>query len=147
MWRDCSPLRAAHNTLSSQLMEPGQLLAVQGTSSDVLLDAYVSMLQFHYPELARGAVLKIPEIRPISDLARDARALVERARERQEPIVITQRGRDAVVLVPIELYRKLERERRHHLISPRLVNPEDAEHFKVTMTIVEPTAEQSSAGL
>ena len=44
--------------------------------------------------------MRIPEIRPISDLARDARALVARARERQEPIVITQRGRDVAVLLP-----------------------------------------------
>jgi prevent-host-death family protein len=81
--------------------------------------------------------VKVPEIRPISDLARDARALVARARERQEPIVITQRGRDAAVLVPIELYRKLEREGRHRLMSPRLVHPEDAERFKLTVTVIE----------
>ena len=81
--------------------------------------------------------MKIPEICPISELARDARALVERARRRQEPIVITQRGRDAAVLVPIELYRQLERRGNHRLASPRLVHPEDAERFAMTLEAVE----------
>lgn len=81
---------------------------------------------------------RVPEIRPISDLVRDARRLIERARERQEPIVITQRGRDAAVLVPIELYRKTERMLSPHLVSPRLVRPEDAERFRLEMTILAP---------
>ncbi len=79
---------------------------------------------------------QIPEIRPISDLAREARALIERARQRQEPIVITQRGRDAAVLVPIELYRQMERLMVRHIASPRLVNPEDAGRFRMEITRV-----------
>ena len=78
---------------------------------------------------------RIPEIRPISDLARDARAIVERARLRQEPIVITQRGRDAAVLVPIELYRRMEERLVHRMMSPHLVNPEDAPRFAMTMAV------------
>ena len=91
--------------------------------------------------------MKIPEIRPISDLARNARGLVERARRRQEPIVITQRGRDAAVLVPIELYRRLERGSGHHVVSPRLVHPEDADRFTMTMEVVEPSKERAGAGI
>lgn len=79
---------------------------------------------------------RVPEIRPISDLVRDARRLIARARERQEPIVITQRGRDTAVLVPIELYRKTEQMRTPHLLSPRLVRPEDAEKFRMEVTVV-----------
>lgn len=79
---------------------------------------------------------RVPEIRPISDLVRDARKLIARARERQEPIVITQRGRDTAVLVPIELYRKTERMLAPHLLSPRLVRPEDAEKFRMEVTVV-----------
>ncbi len=79
----------------------------------------------------------LPEIHPISDLSRDARALVQLARERQEPIVITQRGRQAAVLVPIELYRKMERLARPRIASPRLVRAEDAARFRVQMTIVD----------
>lgn len=77
-----------------------------------------------------------PEIRPISDLARDAKAIVERARERQEPIVITQRGRDVAILLPIELYREMERKMPRRIASPRLVHPEDAKRLKVHMTII-----------
>jgi prevent-host-death family protein len=90
---------------------------------------------------------RIPEIRPISELARDARALVERARQRQEPIVITQRGRDAAVLVPIELYRQMESRLVHRIVSPRLVNPDDAARFAPTMTILEERDRAADAGL
>ena len=83
---------------------------------------------------------RIPEIRPISDLARDAKGLIDRARDRQEPIVITQRGRDAAVLVPIELYRDMERRRPYRLPSPRFVNPADAERFRLTFEVIEPRA-------
>ena len=79
---------------------------------------------------------RVPEIRPISDLVRDARKLIAHARERQEPIVITQRGRDTAVLVPIELYRKTERMLAPHLLSPRLVRPEDAEKFRMEVTVL-----------
>lgn len=78
----------------------------------------------------------MPEIHPISDLVRDARKLIARARERQEPIVITQRGRDAAVLVPIELYRRTEQMLTARIMSPRLVHPEDAETFRMEMTIL-----------
>jgi prevent-host-death family protein len=92
-------------------------------------------------------ITRIPEIHPISDLARDAKSLVERARERQEPIVITQRGRDAAVLVPIELYRKMERQIVRQMASPRLVNPEDAKRLRMEMTVLDRPSEQSDAGL
>lgn len=90
--------------------------------------------------------MKIPMICPITDLARDARSLIERARRTQEPIVITQRGRDAAVLVPIELYRKLEGESVHRIMSPRLVNSEDAKRFTMSMEIL-PSPNDPDAGL
>ena len=86
--------------------------------------------------------IRIPEIHPISDLARDARALVERVRQRQEPIVITQRGREAAVLVPVELYRKMEGLLAHRMPSPRLVQPEDAAKFQMKMSVVERGSEE-----
>lgn len=90
---------------------------------------------------------RIPEIHPISDLARDARSLVERVRRHQEPIVITQRGREVAVLVPIELYRKMEGLTAHRMLSPRLVHPADADRFRMRMTVVEPPQERSDAGV
>src|SRR5438445_3128419 len=79
----------------------------------------------------RRVALKLPEIHPISDLARKARGLVARARERREPIVITQRGRDVAVLVPIEMYREMQSQRPARIASPRLVNPADAIAFRM----------------
>jgi prevent-host-death family protein len=77
--------------------------------------------------------LRDPEMRPISDLARNARGLIARARQRQEPIVITQRGRNAAVLVPIELYRQMERRLGPRIVTPSLARPGHAERFKITM--------------
>lgn len=98
-------------------------------------------------ELLRYIEMRIPEIRPISDLARDARGLVERARQRQEPIVITQRGRDAAVLVPVELYREMERRAAHRIVSPRLAHPEDSARFKINMSALRPPNERSDAAV
>jgi prevent-host-death family protein len=75
--------------------------------------------------------LRLPEIHPISELARDARGLIARARERQEPIVITQRGRDVAVLLPVEVYRDMQQHLTARIVSPRLVNPADAETFRM----------------
>lgn len=91
--------------------------------------------------------MRMPEIRPISDLARDARALVERVRQRQEPIVITQRGREVAVLVPIDLYRKLEGLTARRIASPRLVYPDDAAKFRMEVTKVDPTLDKPDAGV
>jgi prevent-host-death family protein len=104
------------------------------------------LLRRRTPEVS-GTLMKIPMICPITDLARDARRLVERARQRQEPIVITQRGRDAAVLVPIELYRKLESQSAHRIVSPRLVHPEDAERFTMSVEIVDSPDREADAGL
>jgi len=75
--------------------------------------------------------LRLPEIHPISELARDARGLIARARERQEPIVITQRGRDVAVLLPVEVYREMQQLLTARIVSPRLVNPADAAAFRM----------------
>jgi len=82
--------------------------------------------------------MDIPSIYPISDLARDARGLVKAARERQEPVVITQRGWEVAVLLPIEMYRALWNRAKPRLGSPRLANPEDLPRFEMTVTRDEP---------
>ncbi len=53
---------------------------------------------------------KIPHIVPITDLRQDATAIVERASATREPIVITQRGRPAAVMVGIEAYEHSQHE-------------------------------------
>lgn len=91
--------------------------------------------------------MSLPEVHPISDLARDARGVIERARQRREPVVITQRGREVAVLVPVELYRDMERRQAVQIFSPRLVRPEDARRLRVQMTVLDELAEEPSAGL
>ncbi len=55
---------------------------------------------------------KIPTIIPITDLRQDAAAAIKRARDANEPIVITQRGRATAVMLSIEAYEQAEYERQ-----------------------------------
>jgi prevent-host-death family protein len=54
---------------------------------------------------------KVPAIVPISDLRDDAANVLERMKKSREPVVITQRGRAAAVMVSIEEYERSEHER------------------------------------
>jgi prevent-host-death family protein len=53
---------------------------------------------------------KIPSIIPITDLRQDATGVVKRVTASREPLVITQRGRAAVVMVSMEAYEHSQRE-------------------------------------
>ena len=55
---------------------------------------------------------KVPEIVPITDLRQNAAAALKRARQSRQPLVITQRGRAAAVLVSIEAFERAEHERQ-----------------------------------
>ncbi len=81
--------------------------------------------------------MRMPEVRPITDLARDARGIVERMRQRREPVVITQRGRDVAVLLPVELYQEMERGSAHRVPGLRFSDPSQAEQFRLEMTVDE----------
>ena len=54
---------------------------------------------------------KVPSIVPISDLREDAANILDRMRKSQEPVVITQRGRAAAVMVSVEEYERSTHER------------------------------------
>jgi prevent-host-death family protein len=54
---------------------------------------------------------KVPAIVPISDLRDDAANVLDRLKKSREPVVITQRGRAAAVLVSVEEYERSEHER------------------------------------
>ncbi|MBF0445341.1 MAG: type II toxin-antitoxin system Phd/YefM family antitoxin [Magnetococcales bacterium] len=54
----------------------------------------------------------LPEIIPVSDLRQDAAATLKRLEHGRGPIVITQRGRAAAVLMSIEAYERSEEERQ-----------------------------------
>jgi len=55
---------------------------------------------------------KIPNIIPITDLRQDAAAALKRVKTSKQPVVITQRGRAAAVLLSIEEYERGEHERQ-----------------------------------
>jgi prevent-host-death family protein len=54
---------------------------------------------------------KVPSIVPISDLREDAANILSKLKSSHEPVVITQRGRAAAVMVSIEEYERSTHER------------------------------------
>jgi prevent-host-death family protein len=55
---------------------------------------------------------RVPEIIPISDLRQDASSVLKRVKASRQPLVITQRGRAAAVMLSIEEYDRAENERQ-----------------------------------
>jgi len=53
---------------------------------------------------------KIPNIVPITDLRQDATSIMKRVTASKEPLVITQRGRAAAVMVSMETYEHSQHE-------------------------------------
>lgn len=53
---------------------------------------------------------KIPNIIPITDLRQDATTILKRVTSSKEPLVITQRGRAAAVMVSMEAYEHSQHE-------------------------------------
>ncbi len=54
----------------------------------------------------------LPEIIPVSDLRQDAAATLKKLEGSDDPIIITQRGRAAAVLMNVGAYERAEEERR-----------------------------------
>ncbi|TMQ05847.1 MAG: type II toxin-antitoxin system Phd/YefM family antitoxin [Deltaproteobacteria bacterium] len=54
--------------------------------------------------------MKLANIVPVTELRRDASALVERATEQRSPIVITRRGRAVAVLRDVASFTQEQRE-------------------------------------
>ena len=60
----------------------------------------------------------VPDIIPVTDLRQDAAAALRRVKSSRQPVVITQRGRAAAVLVSMEAYERSEHERQLlHLLA------------------------------
>lgn len=49
---------------------------------------------------------KVPPIIPVTDLRQDAAAVLKRLRGLKQPLVITQRGRAAAIMLSVEAYEK-----------------------------------------
>ena len=53
---------------------------------------------------------RIPQIVPISDLRQGAAALLKKVRESRDPVIVTQRGRPAAVLLSVEEFERREQD-------------------------------------
>ena len=53
---------------------------------------------------------KIPNIVPITDLRQDATSIVKRVATSRDPLIITQRGRAAVVMISMKTYEHSQHE-------------------------------------
>jgi prevent-host-death family protein len=62
--------------------------------------------------VAQGVTImtKIPNIIPITDLRQAASSVLKRVKSSRQPVVITQRGRAAAVVVSMEAYEKSQKE-------------------------------------
>ena len=62
---------------------------------------------------------KIPGIIPVTDLRQEAAHVLETVKSSGEPVVITQRGRAAAVVLSVEAYERWEHERQLLLLLAR----------------------------
>ena len=62
---------------------------------------------------------RIPEVIPVTDLRQDAAAVLRRVRSRKQPLIITQRGRAAAVMLSLDAYERGEHERHLLLLLAR----------------------------
>jgi len=61
---------------------------------------------------------KLMNILPVSDLRQDAAKVLKQLRDKKEPIIITQRGRAAAVIIGVEAYEKSEHDKEIlHLLA------------------------------
>ena len=56
-------------------------------------------------------MVKVPKIVPVTDLRQDAAGVLKRLKKSQDPLVITQRGRAAAVLLSLDAYERSQQER------------------------------------
>ena len=62
---------------------------------------------------------KVPKIVPVTDLRQDAAKVLKRLRKSTDPLVITQRGRAAAILLSLDAYERSQREKELLLLLAR----------------------------
>jgi len=62
---------------------------------------------------------KVPKIVPVTDLRQDAAKVLKRLRQSLDPLVITQRGRAAAILLSLDAYERSQREKELLLLLAR----------------------------
>jgi prevent-host-death family protein len=61
---------------------------------------------------------KLINIIPVSDLRQDAAKILKQLRDNDKPLIITQRGRAAAVMIGVEAYEKSEHDKELlHLLA------------------------------
>jgi prevent-host-death family protein len=60
---------------------------------------------------------RVSDIIPVTDLRQDAAGTLRRVRATKHPLVITQRGRAAAVILSVEAYERAEHERQILLLA------------------------------
>jgi prevent-host-death family protein len=77
-----------------------------------------NLLEVSFDVRLETAMPKVPDIIPVTDLRQDAAGALARVRSSRQPLVITQRGRAAAVMLSIEAYESAEHERQLlHLLA------------------------------
>ena len=75
---------------------------------------------------------------PVSDLRQDAAKILKQLREKKEPIVITQRGRAAAVIIGVEAYEKSEHDKELlRLLAKGEMKIEKGEGFDLDTVLAE----------
>ena len=54
---------------------------------------------------------KIPDMVPVSDLRQTAASVLHRLKKTRQPVIITQRGRAAAIIIGVDEYQRTEHER------------------------------------
>ena len=81
---------------------------------------------------------KIFNILPVSDLRQDAAKILKILRENKEPIVITQRGRAAAVMIGIDAYEKSEHDKEIlRLLAKGEMEIENGEGYDLDTVLAE----------
>lgn len=84
---------------------------------------------------------RIPTIVPVTDLRQDAAAVLKKLRESREPMIITQRGRAAAVMISIEEYERESSERQIlHLLARGEKEIDAGEGFDLDSVLAEADA-------
>jgi prevent-host-death family protein len=81
---------------------------------------------------------KLMNILPISDLRQDAAKVLKQLRDNKNPIIITQRGRAAAVLIGVEAYEKSEHDKELlHLLAKGDREIETGEGYDLDTVLAE----------
>ncbi len=81
---------------------------------------------------------KLMNILPVSDLRQDAAKVLKQLRDDKNPIIITQRGRAAAVMMGVEAYEKSEHDKELlHLLAKGDREIETGEGYDLDTVLAE----------